>query len=62
MYTRQRLAIYTSVASKNASVQQVKTPVKTPLLGKFLENFTLHLGKAVENLWNFKINFVNVFK
>ncbi len=29
-------------------------------LGKFLETFTLHLGKAVENLWNIKINFVNV--
>ncbi len=29
-------------------------------LGKFLGNFTLHLGKAVENQWNFKINFVNV--
>ncbi len=29
---RQRLAIYTGVAGKNASVQQVKTPVKTPLI------------------------------
>ncbi len=29
---RQHLAIYTSVASKNASMQRVKTPVKTPLL------------------------------
>ncbi len=29
---RQHLAICTSVASKNASVQRVKTTVKTPLL------------------------------
>ncbi len=29
-------------------------------LRKFLENFALQLKKAVENLWNFKINFENV--
>ncbi len=32
VYTRQHLAVYTSVASKNAGVQRVKTPVKTLLL------------------------------
>ncbi len=30
------------------------------MLRKFLGNFTLNLGKSVENLWNFKINFENV--
>ncbi len=30
--TRQCLAIYTSVASKNVGMQQIKKPVKTPLL------------------------------
>ncbi len=30
--TRQRLAIHTSIASKNTGVQRVKTPVKTFLL------------------------------
>ncbi len=29
--TRQRLAVFTSVAGKNTGVQRVKTPVKTPL-------------------------------
>ncbi len=32
VYTRQRLAVYTSVARKNAGVRRVKTRVKTPLL------------------------------
>ncbi len=32
VYTRQHLAVYMSVASKNAGVQRVKTLVKTPLL------------------------------
>ncbi len=32
---RQHLAIYTSVASKNAGVRRVKTPVETPLKAKF---------------------------
>ncbi len=31
VYTQQCLAVYTSSASKNAGVQRVKTPVKTPL-------------------------------
>ncbi len=31
-------------------------------LRKFLENFTLNLGKSGENLWNFKINSENVWK
>ncbi len=29
---RQRLTVYTSVASKNVGVQRIKTPMKTPLL------------------------------
>ncbi len=31
-------------------------------LKKFSGNFSLNLGKALENLWNFKINNTNVLK
>ncbi len=32
MYTQPHLVVYTNVASKNAGVQRVKTPVKTLLI------------------------------
>ncbi len=35
---RQRLAVYTSIASKNASMWRVKTLVKTPLVVKKNQN------------------------
>ncbi len=42
---RQRLAVYMSVASENASVQRVKTPVKTPLLHAVV---TFHVSNYIK--------------
>ncbi len=49
LYTRQSLAVYTSIASKNGGVQRVKTPVKTTLLVKF------NLTRSYCN-WQLRIN------
>ncbi len=52
---QQHLVVYTSVASKNAGVKRVKTPVKTPLIGRRTTSVsTTYLSRHVpHHLWWF---------